>query len=181
MCDIYLQVYPMISYQGWNFLLCVLSHESLNITSGHDLFDVSMIVHHILAFAFSLNILNPFGHYFVIFYFGIIELTNIPLTVMDVFKYFKEWKEKYPVANQITRIVFALSFIFLRLIMWPIRSVEWWVGCAELLVSGKAHDALVVSFCLLSALAVTILQFIWGYKIFGFLVEKKGAKNDKSA
>ena len=165
----------MISYQGWNFLLCVLSHQSLNITSGHDLFDNAMIVHHALSFMFAICLLYPFGHYFGIFYFGIIELTNIPLTVMDVFKYFKHWKEKYPAANQITRFIFAVSFILLRLIMWPIRSIDWWVGCMRLLISGKAHSTLAVFFCLSTALIVTILQFIWGWKILGFLVVKKTA------
>ena len=177
----FLQVYPMISYQGWNFILCVLSHRSLGITSGHDLFDVSMIIHHILAFMFSLNILHPFGHYFVIFYFGIIELTNIPLTVMDVFKYFKHWKEKYPLANQITRYVFAISFILLRLIIWPIRSVAWWEGCIRLLTSGEAHNNFKVVFCFLSALIVTVLQFFWGTKIFSFLFKKSSTVEKKSA
>ena len=170
----------MINYQGWNLLLCVLSHEKLKITSGHDLFDLAMIIHHGLSFIFAICLLEPFAHSFCIFYFGIVELTNIPLTVMDVFKYFKHWKEKYPQANQATRIVFAISFIFLRLILWPIRSYAFFEGCLKLLWTGEAHSSPAVLFCFISALIVTYLQFLWGSKIFSTVLVRKDSKSEKS-
>ena len=169
-------IYPMISYQGWNFLLCVLSF-SKSITGGTDLWDPAMIGHHFVTGSLAYFGLAPYLHFYGLFYFGIAELTNIPLTVMDVFKYFKDMATANPTLNSITRTTFAISFIILRLVIWPIYSYPFWVGSLKLIgygesEDGKIHSYFVVGFFLFANIFLTSLQFFWGSKIFSSILFK---------
>lgn len=163
---------PMFSYQVWNTVLCFV----LN-----DLFDPFFIGHHTVTGALAFFGTNPYVHYYGLFFFGIAELTNIPLTFVDVFKYFPKLKAKFSLVNEVSRVVFALSFIIIRLIIWPIISFEFWRGSIDLVRNGTAHSNFVVLFFLFANLFLTGLQFMWGYKIFGFLLPKKGKKESKSS
>ena len=162
---------PMFSYQVWNTVLCFF----LN-----DLYDWFFIGHHTTTGALAFFGKNPYVHYYGLFFFGIAELTNIPLTFVDVFKYFPKLKAKFSVVNEISRVIFAVSFIILRLIVWPVISVEFWKGSINLVQTGEAHSNFVVLFFLLANIFLTGLQFLWGSKIFSFLLPKK-KKNGKSA
>lgn len=163
-------IMPMLSYQGWNVLLCLFNA---------DLRDPAMIGHHIATFSLAYFGLNPYVHYYALFFFGFAEMTNIPLTLVDIFKYFPDLKEKYPTLNEICRISFAVSFIIIRLIIWPYISYGFWVGSIDLLQSGKAHSPFVVFVFLGANIFLTGLQFLWGSKIFGFLF--KGSKKSSSS
>ena len=48
------------------------------------------------------------------------ELTQIPLTLVDACRAFKPLRTMIPTVNSVSRIAFALSFLALRLIAWPI-------------------------------------------------------------
>lgn len=158
---------PMFSYQVWNVVLCfVLS----------DLFEPFFIGHHSVTAILAFFGTNPYVHYYGLFFFGVAELTNIPLTFVDVFKYFPEMKVKFSMVNEVSRVVFALSFIILRLIIWPIVSYEFWKESVNLVQTGEAHSNFVVIFFLFANLFLTGLQFLWGSKIFAFLLPKKSSK-----
>lgn len=145
-----------------------------------DLRDPAMIGHHLVSATVAYFGLYPFGHFGALFYFGVAEATNIPLTAVDVFKYFPELARKYSLLNEFCRYSFALSFVILRLILWPMGAIDFWTGCADLLQTGKAHSRLVVGSFLIANLFLTGLQFFWGSKIFGFLF-KAHKKTKKSA
>lgn len=156
-------VYPMISYQGWNFLLCLVNA---------DLRDPAMIGHHVVTGTLAYFGLFPYLHYKGLFYMGVAELTNVPLTIVDIFKYFPDMAKKYSGLNEFSRISFALSFVLIRLLYWPYFSLDFWRGSIELIASGKAHSNFVVGFFLAANVFLTGLQFFWGSKIFGFLFKK---------
>ena len=82
-------------------------------------------------------------------------------------------KKKYKMLYDFSQISFALSFVILRLIIWPIKSWEFWVGSIDLLSSGKAHSQFVVGFFLLANMFLTGLQFMWGWTIIQFILPKK--------
>ena len=135
-----------------------------------------MIGHHFVTGSLAYFGLHPYLHYYGMYYFGIAELTNIPLTIMDVFKYFKHWAERYPSINGTVRTTFGVSFIILRLILWPIYSYPFWVGSLSMLYNGTAHSSFVVAYFLLANLFLTGLQFLWGSKIFSSILFKKPKK-----
>jgi hypothetical protein len=59
---------PMISYQGWNFLLCFFCK---------DLLDPAMIGHHSVTGSLAFIGLHPYLHHYALFFFGFAELTNV--------------------------------------------------------------------------------------------------------
>ena len=133
-----------------------------------------MIAHHTIVTFVSPCLLYPYAQYFVVFFYGMIELTNIPLTFMDIFKYFKAFAEQYPLLNQFTRFTFATSFIFLRLICFPIKVWPFLEGSVQYIMSGEAHDSTIVSCLVVGTVLMTILQFMWGYKVFKSILMKGG-------
>ena len=77
----------MIFYQGWNLLLCFYCA---------DLRDMAMIIHHALVTVLAYTGLYPYVHSDAMFFFGVAELTNVPLTIIDIFKYLPELKAEFP-------------------------------------------------------------------------------------
>jgi hypothetical protein len=111
--------------------------------------------------------LHPYLHGYN-FFFGVAELTNVPLTVYDVFKYQKSigWQTKYSALFQITQVSFALSFVAIRLVWWPMVSYPFWLeSVAALKGETNAHSPFVIGFFLLSNVFLTFLQFFWGVQI----------------
>ena len=86
------------------------------------------------------------------------------------FKYFKHWADKYPTLNSIIRTTFGVSFILLRLIMWPILSAPFCEGSLTMLYNGTAHSPFVVAYFLAANLFLTGLQFSWGRKIISSII-----------
>lgn len=165
-------IYPMVSYQGWNLLLCFFNA---------DLRDPAMIGHHLVTGSLAYFGLAPYLHYYGLFFFGVAELTNVPLTIVDVFKYFPDLAKKLSILNEISRISFAASFIILRLIVWPYFSYHFALGSINLLTTNfhtQCHSGFVVGFFLFANVFLTGLQFFWGSKIIGFLF-KSGKKSSK--
>lgn len=166
---------PMISYQFFNFLLCWVNA---------DLRDPAMIGHHLVTGSLAYFGLHPYLHAEGLFFFGFAEITNVPLTFVDIFKYFPALKERFSLVNEISRVIFALLFIIIRLIIWPYISFQFNVKSYHLIASGKAHSNFVVGFFMFANLFLTFLQFFWGSKIFGFLFksnkDKKKSTKDGS-
>lgn len=159
-------IYPMITFQGWNTLLCFFSP---------DLRKPEMIGHHLFTTALGYFGLYPYLHGAGLFFFGVAELSNVPLCFYEIFKYLKPagYQERYKMLYELSQVSFALSFVVLRLIIWPIKSWAFWMKSIELLSSGKAHSQFVVGFFLLANMFLTGLQFIWGWTIIQFVLPKK--------
>jgi len=174
-------VAPMISYQGWNILI-TLYMESI--------YSVEMIGHHLVTGGLAYLGLNPYLHYRALFFFGIAEFTNIPLTFYDVAKKL-QW-DKNGLGYNLSQGGFVVSFIILRMILWPYFSVQFWIDSYQLLTTGqdangnKCHSQFVVLFFVLSNFFLTFLQFLWGKQIVSRLlallgISGGGKKGDKGA
>lgn len=101
--------------------------------------EIPMVLHHIGMFAtaaIAMGILSngtPLLGFYAPFYFGLIEVSSLPLIVVDIFhpkhkiwnKYLTSeerppWIKKL---NDVSRLVFAFSFLLLRTIAFPYISV----------------------------------------------------------
>jgi hypothetical protein len=138
-----------------------------------------MVGHHVVTGSLGYFGLAPYLHFSGIFYFGIAEFTNIPLTFYDIFKYFPEYKTTFPAIYEGSRVIFALTFVALRLVVWPIVSYPFWVGSIELVQSGKAHSNTVVLTFLVANSFLTGLQFLWGSKIVSVLMSALSPSKSK--
>ena len=59
-------------------------------------------------------------------FFCVIETSTIPLIGVDLFKTFPSLAERYPVSKQVCRVVFAASFLIVRVLLWLPVSYSFW-------------------------------------------------------
>ena len=176
-------VYPMINYQAWNVVLCFILEV---------LGDPNMIAHHIVTGSLAYLGLHPYLHLRGLFFLGIAEVTNIPLTLFDVCKKFETIGKNKAGAktflHEASQAVFAISFIIFRLILWPYHCYFFWTGSFDLIMYGKhgseqVHSRAVVIYFLISNVFLTGLQVFWGKQIIEGLLKVLGigAKDKKKA
>jgi hypothetical protein len=149
-------ILPMFFYQAWNVVICF----QLDVLG-----DFHMILHHLVAASLSYCALAPYLHMRAIFFFGVIEITSIPLTVYDVCKKFSRLGWKNGLAYQLSQGLFGLSFIAIRLVIWPCVCVPFWLQSLALLAEGRQHSTLVVVWFLFSNVLMTGLQVYWGRQV----------------
>lgn len=159
-------VIPMLVYQIWNLTVTIILS---------DLRTPDAIGHHIVTGLLAYFGLWPYGQYYALFYFGVAELTSIPLNLVDIFKYLPQLAETYPTVNSFAKGSFIIGFFVIRIIIWPVVSYELFFGCLDLIMNKTAHSNFVVGFFLFANTFLTFLQFYWG-----FLIAKKLLKMSKS-
>jgi hypothetical protein len=118
--------------------------------------------HHIVTGAVMWFCLHPFGHSYVGVFFGLTELSTVPLDVIDTFKNFKSLRKVYPTTELIAKASFSLSFLILRVALTLKVSYEFQLDLFELYTTGQAHSVPVVIFMSVSNFLVCALQCYWG-------------------
>ena len=149
-------VTPMLCYQLWNLVACLLHN---------DYRDAAGIGHHIVTSGLAYMGFHPYAQYYALFYFGVAELTTIPLNVVTIFKHLPHLSTKYPSLYQLAKTSFVTGYFIIRIFWWPVVSYELFFGCKDLLTNNKAHSTFVVCYFLFANLFLTGLQFYWGYLI----------------
>eukprot|EP01098_Paradermamoeba_levis_P009946 TRINITY_DN4170_c0_g1_i1.p1 TRINITY_DN4170_c0_g1~~TRINITY_DN4170_c0_g1_i1.p1 ORF type:complete len:250 (+),score=50.91 TRINITY_DN4170_c0_g1_i1:128-877(+) len=141
----------MFGYQLYDLLVCLWVAE---------LRTAPMIIHHALTATLAyISLQSPFAHSYVIFFFGVSEVSNIFLTLIDLLKMFPRFA--FAPLEMISQAGFILSYFVFRIGFWSVISVKFWIGSFGLLESGKAHSKAVVWTVLLSNIVLTVLQFYW--------------------
>jgi hypothetical protein len=79
-----------------------------------------MISHHIaVVFSATLSGFAVCGfRYYVPYFYGLMELSTIPLSIMNTFKDNQDWIKKFPLTYLVVRGIFSFSFLFLRIYLW---------------------------------------------------------------
>ena len=87
--------------------------------------DTQMLMHHlavVISTSFS-GFMTAGFRYYTPFFYGIMELSSLPLSLMNAFKDNPEWIKNYPGAYLCVRVAFAVCFLFIRVYMcayrWP--------------------------------------------------------------
>ncbi len=156
---------PMYGYQIFNIIVCLFLSEFRTLT---------MLGHHVVTLILAHVGLRPYLHYYAIFFFGIAEFTNVPLTFVDIFKYFPDIAVRHPVINKYSRIVFGVTFVLIRLVLWPIQSGKVWFETMELFRNNaQGHPLIILIFFVIANVFLTGLQFYWGVKIVKSLFSPK--------
>ena len=114
--ELYLVTALQLGYQAWAMPVGIIHvGETLEMIMHHTAVVVSCIMTGFLTISFR---------YYSPFFYGVMELSSIPLSIMNSFKDNPEWIKKYPKGYEISRAVFALSFLAIRNVMcasrWPI-------------------------------------------------------------
>jgi hypothetical protein len=156
--------------------------------------DPVMHAHHVgmlIVAAITLGVFSsqPLGSCYAPFFFGVIELSSIPLAIVDVFHPKQAaWHDYHLTSNvlatlnEISRILFALLYILVRAIYFP------YVALTQVLpdflsASTKASqaDAPAMWAIIFLSLLFTGLQMYWGSLVVRQVVKALGAGGSKAA
>lgn len=161
---------PMFVYQVYNLLICLYLKEFS---------DVPNLVHHSLVIFIAFLGLGPIWQYYSVYFCGCTELSTIFLTGVDIFAKFPRFRDVCGgVLNKWCRLLFAFTFIGSRLLYWPYLAYFFWIDSLTLLgyVSSSSplfatpHNKYVLYYYLIGNVTLTGLQFFWGFRIFGFVL-----------
>jgi len=166
-------VLVMLAFQIWDFFVTLLMTTELKGQMQH-------LIHHASSTTLcTLGLLNgPHGFllYYAPFFFGVSEISSLPLAFMDLFKYSKELTNKFPQTNEAIRSTFAVLFLLLRCVYWPFVAVDFWVttlnSSAPIWLRGIWY---------FFNIALTLLQYYWGHLIvLGIIKMIKGSQSDQA-
>jgi len=161
-----------IGVQIWSFPLGLLMVEE----------DSIMLVHHVaLAWTALLPCCFRAGfRWHAPFFFGVFELSSLPLGAMALFKAHPAWMQEYPALYQNTRVVFAIAFLLVR-IVWSLPKMLVYLADTGTFIFGLPFGSLTQGYCLVNFLGALILfgmQFYWGSLVVAgltkFVLSKKG-------
>jgi len=140
----------------------------------------TMIGHHIATLSVAcVSCFSRYGlRYYCPFFYGVIEISSVPLTVMNFMR-----EESYWVSDALyacVRTVFGAAFLLTRVVFWTPQIYEV-LRCAGMLCytceSGLC-TLVTGSFCI-SAFSLTVLQYYWGLKVVRGLLAILVKKTEK--
>mmetsp|Transcript_29075 Transcript_29075/g.78688 ORF Transcript_29075/g.78688 Transcript_29075/m.78688 type:complete len:295 (+) Transcript_29075:166-1050(+) len=108
--EFYLMPAMQLGYQVWSIPIGIFFvNESKE-----------MILHHIgVVLAASCGAFSHFGfRYWLPFFFGVFELSSVPLAIMNTFKDHPDAAKKHPLLHHASRVSFVASFLYIRVWKW---------------------------------------------------------------
>ena len=147
---------------------------------------VELIGHHVITATVMAIGLQPFAHAYIGIFFGLTELSTLPLNVIDTLKQFKNVAKAFPLVTMVSTFTFGIAFLVLRVGLTSYVSVGFQRDCYQLYsTTGAAHSVPAVVFSSMANLFICALQLYWARLIINGLVStltgsKKG-KNSKAA
>jgi hypothetical protein len=153
-------IIPMLCYQIWNTVICILLP---------DLRKPVMILHHIVTASLAYGCTYPYGAYYTIFFFGVAESTNVPLTLLDIMEKLN-WDKKYAIAYKACQLCFLVMFFIFRIFLWTVTIYYYMTESWQLVVDDVAHSNFHVITNLFSSTFLTGLQYYWGYSMIAMVM-----------
>ena len=136
------------------------------------------MVHHLITVTLGLCLQNPtYLPFYSLFYLGVAELSNIPLSMVDIQR---TWPSVVPSSfvQNIANVSFALSFFALRIVMWTYTSYFFWKDSLDILDLNMSHNPFMTKCFLIGCFPMTFLQYMWGYKIAKFILKMVSKKKE---
>lgn len=156
----------MVAFQYYE-LFAIVCDRSLAGPGG------IMALHHAVVIVLgSLVVTQQYMHYYAIFFFGVPELSSLPLTLVDLFKSFKHLRDANDMLNGVVRNLFALIFIPVRVFWFPLVSLEFWKdSLTEAQDPNSRHNPVMVLGVCGANIFMTALQLYWGSLIVRAIVK----------
>jgi hypothetical protein len=153
-----------VGYSLWSLPMGILI-----VTESH-----TMLIHHISTLITSIlsSSFLPGFRIYAPFFFGVIELSSVPLSIMNYLKDHYEWTLKHvPTTYAVVRLIFALLFLTLRVILWIPQIYP--VLKALALFAWTCTDTTLFYIVILfwiTILILTVLQLNWGWLVLKSLI-----------
>lgn len=114
------------------------------------------------------------------YFYGVIEISSVPLSVMNSFKNNKDWIIRYPQAYSLVRFIFSASFLIFRVILWTPFYIDYLVtACMFAYSGGTIVMRSIMSVFIAASLLLTFLQYFWATKIVSAVVKGRPSRPEK--
>jgi len=125
----------------------------------------AMIVHHVavILVSFMCSFMTIGFRYWTPFFLGMVEVSSVPLAMMNTFKDHQVLIHQYPTFYFYVRITFALSFLAIRWVMFAPRKYIFLQQCMWAIQASDSFTYQVyMTLVWLSAFFLWCLQVFWG-------------------
>ena len=141
----------------------------------------SMIIHHVavICVASTSTFLTCGFRYYIPFFYGVIEISSVPLSVMNAFKNNPDWIKKYPGIYGKVRLLFGVTFLLVRVVLWTPFYWDFIVLAMMLLRSSVGSTKIILALFNFSSIVLTMLQYFWATKILSAMMKGGPKKNGK--
>jgi len=143
----------------------------------------TMIMHHISVVCvalISVVFTNGF-RYYTAFFYGVAEISSVPLALMNIFKNNPALVQKHPTWNLIIKMAFAVSFLSVRVIYWtPLMFTFLRLSYSLSSTCPTMLCFVYLRLFMLCASFLTFLQWHWAWKIIKGLLLLTGLMKKKS-
>eukprot|EP00301_Raphidiophrys_heterophryoidea_P007055 c12784_g1_i4.p1 GENE.c12784_g1_i4~~c12784_g1_i4.p1 ORF type:complete len:178 (-),score=37.48 c12784_g1_i4:208-741(-) len=141
------------------------------------------VIHHGVVIIVALVTFRPYILFYAFFFFGVVEFSSVFVGIIELFKTNSELITTHKRLYELVRILFAISFLVLRVLAWPVVLFGFMVP--DVVWAMKHHrdshghrpfifNALVM---VLGGSGLLVLQLFWAVKIVEALVKKMSKKN----
>mmetsp|Transcript_37979 Transcript_37979/g.90909 ORF Transcript_37979/g.90909 Transcript_37979/m.90909 type:complete len:279 (-) Transcript_37979:98-934(-) len=161
-----------MGYQLWAIPVGILCVEETAL----------MLVHHVavICVASTSAFLTAGFRYYNPYFYGVIEISSVPLSVMNSFKNNKDWIIRYPQAYSLVRFIFSASFLIFRVILWTPFYIDYLVtACMFAYSGGTIVMRSIMSVFIAASLLLTFLQYFWATKIVSAVVKGRPSRPEK--
>lgn len=135
----------------------------------------TMLVHHIATICvsgISTSSITGF-RYHTPFFFGLIEISSVPLAIVNYCKDNKQWAEtNIPTVSALIKPIFAIMFLSTRVIMWTPNIYDVLRNCAILIWTCESLSTKFgMSVFFVAVVFLTSLQYYWGVLVVQGLIK----------
>ena len=120
-------------------MLAIQSYDTPISLCIPELRQITFVLHHAVVLSLSiLSLRYRAFYYYAVYFLGVIELSSPFLAVVDAARDYPKIAEKYPVTNEICRVMFAIVFYIVRIFGWFPVSYCFWRDALYLLFNSDA-------------------------------------------
>ena len=120
-------------------MLAIQSYDTPISMFIPELRQITFVLHHAVVLSLSiLSLRYRAFYYYAVYFLGVIELSSPFLAVVDAARDYPKIAEKYPITNEICRVMFAIVFYIVRIFGWFPVSYCFWRDALYLLFNSDA-------------------------------------------
>eukprot|EP00536_Pseudo-nitzschia_multiseries_P001964 jgi/Psemu1/182434/e_gw1.26.61.1 len=141
-----------------------------------------MILHHLgVVFAASCGAFSHFGfRYWLPFFFGVFEISSVPLAIVNTFKDHPDAAKRHPLLNHASRVSFVISFLYIRVWKWlPVGPLYMRNNFFLFLTTGYGLTKVFVLLQFLFGVYLGYLQMYWALIVVKISFDAVAGKKKK--
>ena len=162
-----------------------------------------MVAHHIVTgsicvavcypFLLGASRVSPWGQYDLVYFFGLTEVSTLPLAVHDTLKHLPRHLSASKLltdVDEVCKAIFAVLFLVFRCAYFPVTMFGFWQCLLDQLfdhglIRTDSQDttaaANLIKFVLCGSIFMSCLQAFWGYKLVSILLKMAFEKKEDPA